>query len=115
MAAQNMCNIARGYLQDLRRPDYLQPTDKNGALIWEQSAAASNSGTVSTSNSTTVSTSNSTTVDRNRRSRRATVPSSDKASGGTKMGGNRKRRPPKVSLIAFDVSMLIYRTSYECL
>ncbi|KAF9276712.1 hypothetical protein BGZ68_009834 [Mortierella alpina] len=43
MAAENMCNIVRSYLQYQRRPAYLQPTDSKGRLLW--SSSGSNNGT----------------------------------------------------------------------
>lgn len=34
MASHNMAIIVQSHLVHLRRPDHLQPTDKNGSLIW---------------------------------------------------------------------------------
>ena len=46
MAAENMSNIARGYLKDQRRPRYLQPMTADGRYPWEAV-----SGTATTSSS----------------------------------------------------------------
>ncbi|KAF9943841.1 hypothetical protein BGZ65_000123, partial [Modicella reniformis] len=38
IAAENMCNIIRGYLLDQKRPRYLQPVDENKNYPWEKTA-----------------------------------------------------------------------------
>ncbi|KAF9382477.1 hypothetical protein CPC16_009322 [Podila verticillata] len=38
MAAENMANIARGYLEKQERPEYLQPVAKDGSLPWMKRA-----------------------------------------------------------------------------
>ena len=34
MAGHNICNAIRGHLEEQRRPEYLQPVDKEGRLPW---------------------------------------------------------------------------------
>ncbi|KAG9321116.1 hypothetical protein KVV02_000698, partial [Mortierella alpina] len=45
MASNNMANIVQSHLVYLRRPDYLQPMDKNGSLLWTQGDPRTSNGT----------------------------------------------------------------------
>lgn len=50
MAGHNICNIIQGYLMEQKRPDYLQPVDKDGRRPWQEDlnsaeGAGSNSST----------------------------------------------------------------------
>ncbi|KAF9334378.1 hypothetical protein BG006_002279 [Podila minutissima] len=53
MAGHNICNIIQGYLMEQKRPDYLQPVDKDGRRPWQEDlnsteGAGSNSSTSTT-------------------------------------------------------------------
>ncbi|KAI1320617.1 hypothetical protein EDD11_000139 [Mortierella claussenii] len=43
MAAENIANLVRGYLEKQQRPEYLQPVAPDGSLPWMASAGAGSS------------------------------------------------------------------------
>ncbi|KAG0262907.1 hypothetical protein BGZ95_003941, partial [Linnemannia exigua] len=86
MAGHNIANIARGYLLEQERPEYLHPVDQDGNFPWKKTSvgAGAASSSSSTSASSTISTITSPTT---------TKSSTRKVGTDASTQGSKKRNP----------------------
>lgn len=84
MAAENMANIAPGYLENQERPEYLQPVAKDGSLPWMKRAGARASSTIASGQGGEGSTSTSNRSPGRRKRSATTSSATDGAPGRQK-------------------------------